>query len=132
MKYMLDTNICIYTIKRKPSSVVARIRRTKLEEICLSTMTLSELEYGVAKSSSPDRNRLALLAFLTPFRILDFDQAAAAEYGRIRSALERKGMVIGPMDLLIAAHAKSCNLILVSNNIGEFARIDGLKTENWV
>ncbi len=132
MKYMLDTNICIYTIKRKPSSVVERIRRTKLEEICLSTITLSELEYGVAKSSSPDRNRLALLAFLTPFRILDFDQAAAAEYGRIRSELERKGMVIGPMDLLIAAHTKSCNLILVSNNIGEFARIDGLKAENWV
>jgi tRNA(fMet)-specific endonuclease VapC len=132
VRYLLDTNICIYVIKKQPPKVIAKIQSETIEDICVSTITLAELEHGVAKSAHQERNRLALLEFLTPFRILDFDQAAARHYGHIRSDLELRGIVIGPMDLLIAAHAQSKGLTLVTNNVREFQRIKDLDMENWV
>ncbi len=135
MDYLLDTNICVYIINKKPatalSAVLKRVQSKRPGQIAISTITLAELEYGILRSRYPDRNRIALLEFLVPFALLDFDQAAAAEYGRIRSLLESKREPIGPMDLLLAAQAKSHELILVTNNEKEFARIDGLRIENW-
>lgn len=132
MKYMIDTNICIYIIKKKPPQVLKKLRRMHVDTIGISAVTVSELEYGVEKSEYPKKNRIALLEFLVPFEILDYDQAASREYGRIRAALERKGRPVGAMDLLIAAHARSQGLILVTNNEKEFKHVEGLKVENWV
>ena len=132
MKYLLDTNICIYIINKRPAAVIKRIRSRQPEDIAISTITIAELDYGVVRSHYPDRNRIALLEFLTPFMILDFDQNASAQYGSIRLSLESKGIPIGPMDLLLAAQAKSYNLILVTNNEKEFKRVGGLQIENWV
>ena len=131
MIYQLDTNICIYIINKKPPAVVKRIQSKQPEQIAISSITIAELEYGVVRSRYPDRNRIALLEFLIPFMILDFDQMASVVYGWIRSFLESKGKPIGPMDLLLAAQAMSRNMILVTNNEKEFNRIDGLQTENW-
>ncbi|MGD0015564.1 MAG: type II toxin-antitoxin system VapC family toxin [Bryobacteraceae bacterium] len=132
MTYLLDTSICIYIINRKPSSVLKRIRIKQPDQVAISTITQAELEYGVARSKFPDRNRVALLQFLFPFQLLDFDQLAAVQYGWIRSFLESKGKPIGPMDMLLAAQAKSRDLVLVTNNEREFRRIEGLRIENWV
>ncbi len=131
MNYLLDTDICIYIINRKPPAVLKRVQSKQPGQIAISTITLAELEYGIVRSRYPDRNRIALLEFLLPFVILDFDPGASAEYGRIRSSLESKGRPIGPMDLLLAAQATSHDLVLVTNNEKEFARIDGLRIENW-
>lgn len=131
MKYLLDTNTCIYIIKRKPHSVVSRIRSKQPEEVIVSTVTIAELEYGVCRSQKIDQNRIALLEFLVPFTILDFDHGAAAVYGIMRASLESKGTPIGPMDLLIAAQAMSRGLILVTNNEREFSRVEGLQIEKW-
>ena len=132
MKYMLDTNICIYIIKHKPKSVVQRFLLYDPDEICISAITYAELMHGVEKSQAKEKNRLALVLFLSPIAILEFDSLAAEEYGGIRSELERKGTPIGPMDMLIAGHAMSKELILVTNNVKEFQRIQGLQLENWV
>ena len=131
MNYLLDTNICIYIINKKPATVLKSVQSKRPEQIAISTITVAELEYGVARSRDPGRNRMALLEFLFPFTILDFDQKAAMEYGRIRSWLEPKGRPVGPMDMLLAAQAKAHNLILVTNNEKEFASVDGLRIENW-
>ncbi len=131
MNYLLDTNICIYIINRKPAAALKKVQARQPGQIAISTITVAELEYGVARSRYPDRNRIALLEFLFPFTILDFDQKASMEYGRIRTLLESRGRPVGPMDLLLAAQARSHNLILVTNNEKEFARIDGLRIENW-
>jgi tRNA(fMet)-specific endonuclease VapC len=132
MKYILDTNICIYIIKKKPLSVLHRLSKIKINDAGISSITLSELEYGVEKSSNPDRNRVALIEFASLLEIYDYDASAAREYGIIRADLEKRGKIIGAMDMLIAAQAKSLNLILVTNNEKEFNRIPGLKIENWV
>jgi len=131
MKYILDTNICIYLIKKKPVTVLNRLFKVKINEVGISSITLSELEYGVTKSSYPDKNRVALLEFASFFEIYDCDAGAAREYGIIRADLDRKGKVIGAMDMLIAAQAISLNFVLVTNNEKEFKRIPGLKIENW-
>ncbi len=132
MKYLLDTNTCIYIINKKPPSAVNHIRSKLPDEVSVSTITIAELEYGVYRSKHTDQNRIALLEFLVPFVILDFDHSAAAVYGSIRATLERKGTPIGPMDLLIAAQAMSQQLILVTNNEREFRRVAGLQIENWL
>lgn len=132
MHYLLDTDICIYIIKKKPEAVLEKFTRIALGEIAISSVTLAELEYGISKSSNPDRNRAALQQFIIPLEILDFDRAASIEYGLIRAKLEYNGKVIGPLDMLIAAHARSMDLVLVTNNENEFRRIDGLKVENRV
>ena len=132
MKYMLDTNIVIYAINKRPESVLRRLTAHDPDEICISSITLAELEFGCCKSSRPEQNRLALLAFLSPFQIVPFGVEAARDYGEIRHALSRAGRIIGANDLLIAAHARALGLILITNNTGEFDRIEGLKVENWV
>jgi tRNA(fMet)-specific endonuclease VapC len=131
MTYLLDTNICIYLINKKPPIVLDRIRSKHPDEVAISTITIAELEYGVLRSKYPDQNRIALLEFLIPFSILDFDQIAATHYGYVRQELESKGKPIGPMDLLLAAQALSKNLIFVTNNEKEFIRIKNLRIENW-
>jgi tRNA(fMet)-specific endonuclease VapC len=128
---MVDTNTCIYIIKKRPGKVIQRLKKIRISEIGISSITLSELEYGAAKSLKPEQNRLALAKFLAPLEILPYDDMAANEYGRIRSGLERRGTPIGSMDMLIAAHARSLNCILVTNNVREFCRVPSLKIENW-
>ena len=132
IKYMLDTNICIYIIKRKPADVIERFRQTKISQVGISSMTLSELEYGIVKSSKPDQNRFALAQFLAPMEILPYNDEAAQQYGRLRSFLEKQGTPIGSLDMLIAAHALSIGCILVTNNEKEFNRVPNLNIDNWV
>jgi len=132
MKYMLDTNIVIYVIKHKPESVLQKFQSLEPSDFCISSITLAEIEYGISKSSRPDRNRFAFGMFISGIDILSFDDAAASEYGPIRAGLERKGTPIGPNDMLIAAHAKSLGFTIVTNNVREFERVEGLKVENWV
>jgi len=131
MEYLLDTNICIYIIKKRPASVLKKIESLSLGDVAISSITLAELYYGIMKSSNPRKNQEALDKFLIPLEILDFDYAATIEYGKIRADLEKKGTPIGPLDTLIASHAKSLNLTLVNNNEKEFERIPDLKIENW-
>ena len=131
MKYMMDTNICIYLIKRRPAEVVRRFLAQDPAELCISAVSYAELMHGVEKSQAPQKNRLALSLLLSPLAILPFDGRAAEEYGRIRAALERRGAPIGPMDLLIAAHARAAGLTIATNNTREFDRVDGLTVENW-
>lgn len=132
MKYMLDTNIVIYTIKHKPESVFKKFLTLEPSDFCISSITLAEMEYGASKSTKPEKNREAFYMFLTGIEILHFDESAAQEYGEIRVSLERQGTPIGPNDMLIAAHAKATGLTLVTNNMKEFSRVNGLKVENWV
>lgn len=131
MKYMLDTNICIYAIKHKPEQVLHIMKEKLFEGLCISSITLAELAHGVEKSASRDRNAEALLKFLTALTVLPFDDMAAVEYGRICAYLQRQGTPIGTMDMLIAAHAKAENLILVTNNTREFIRVPDIRLENW-
>lgn len=131
MHYMLDTNICIYIIREKPIKVLKKLRTFDLSDIVISAITHSELEYGVAKSRRRKENNEALLKFLAPLEILPYDDKAAVDYGQIRTHLEKKGTVIGAMDMLIGAHAKSIPVTLVTNNQREFKRIPGLRVENW-
>ena len=132
MHYLLDTNICIYIIKKHPIKVLNRLRQQSVGEVAVSSITLAELEYGADKSSRPEQNRNALLSFLSPLEILAFDEMAALHYGEIRAYLEKTGKIIGAMDMLIAAHARSISLTLVTNNTKEFSRIPNLNLENWV
>ena len=132
MKYMLDTNIIAYAKNNRPEGVRQKMRQHDPSDLCISAITMAEIEYGVYNSSHPDINQLAFIAILSGIEVLPFDSAAAIEYGRIRSDLKNKGTLIGSNDLLIAAHAKSHGLTLVSNNTSEFERVEGLKLENWV
>lgn len=131
MTYMLDTNICIYAMKKKPERVLKRLKEELNGGICISSITLAELEYGMRHSSDPARNEQALLRFLVPLSILPFGAAAASEYGEIRAYLQSQGSPIGPLDMLIAGHAKAENLILVTNNVREFEQVPNLEIENW-
>lgn len=132
MKVMLDTNICIYLIKQQPPTVLERFRAHPVGDIGISSITVAELAYGVSKSRHPAKNRLALEQFLVPLDMGAFDQDAALSYGRLRAQLEQMGCPIGSMDLLIAAHALSLGVRLVTNNLREFHRVPGLRVENWV
>lgn len=130
-KYILDTNICIYIIKKKPEKVFKKLREITRGIVGISSITLAEMQYGIGRSSIPDKNQEALDQFLQPLNILDFNAMAAIEYGKIRSDLEKKGTPIGSLDLLIAAHVRSVGAILVTNNTKEFNRVADLKIENW-
>lgn len=132
MRYMLDTNICIYSIKHKPESVFRRLQEHDPSEICISSVTYAELVHGVEKSQAVEKNRLALALLLANIEILDFDTLAAEAYGKIRADLEKGGTSIGPLDMMIAGHAKSLDYCIVTNNTKEFSRVRGLKLENWV
>ena len=128
---LLDTNICIYVINMRPPQVLARFREYRLGEIGICSVVAAELAYGVAKSRSA-RNRSALEMFLAPLEVLPFDQAAVWAYGDLRASLEREGQPIGALDTMIAAHALSVDAHLVTHNTREFARVPGLRLENWV
>ncbi len=131
MRYMLDTNICIYLIKHKPEKVFKKLEKIDPNEVCISSVTYAELSYGVEKSVQKERNRLALSLLLSNIDIVSFDDVAADEYGIIRSDLEKKGTPIGPLDTMIAVHAKALGYTLVTNNVKEFSRVKGLIVENW-
>ena len=131
MKYMLDTNICIYVIRQKPAAVVQKFLEHDPNEICVSAITHAELMYGVEKSQFPERDLTALMLFLSSISVLEFDLKAAMAYGKIRAGLERNGTPVGAMDMLIAAHAQSEGITLVTNNTREFSRINDLQIENW-
>lgn len=131
MKYLLDTNICVYLIRQRPAHLLQKFANYAVSEIGISSITAAELYYGVERSGRPGQNRQALEQFLLPLTIQDFDYSAAAAYGSVRATLEAAGMPIGTLDTLIAAQALSQNLILVTNNTQEFARIPALTIEDW-
>ena len=132
MRYMLDTNICIALIKRKPPKALRRFDRLSAGDVGISTITLAELRYGIAKSQHVEKNRQALEEFLLPLEVADFDEKAASAYGAVRADLEDAGRLIGPLDTQIGAHALSLDTVLVTDNTTEFRRIKGLKVENWL
>ncbi|MBT4842953.1 MAG: type II toxin-antitoxin system VapC family toxin [Calditrichaeota bacterium] len=132
MNYLIDTNICIYILNRKPKSVLDRFESFNTEKIGISSITVAELEFGAKKSKRRKENLERLELFLFPFEILPFNGKSAKIYGDIRSKLELKGHVIGQLDMLIAAQALENNLVLVTNNQKEFSRISNLKLENWI
>jgi tRNA(fMet)-specific endonuclease VapC len=131
VNYLLDTNICIYLIKKRPLQVLERFRAHSVGEVGISSITVAELEYGVQKSQYREQNRRALAQFLIPLAIVAYDERAAAAYGHVRAALEAKGQPIGAMDMLIASHALGLNVTLVTNNLREFSRIPDLEVANW-
>lgn len=131
LKYMLDTNIVIYTMKNRPAEVKEAFN-AKEGQLCISSVTFMELIYGAEKSSNPAKNTQSIEAFSARLEVLDYDAAAAQHTGQIRAELARKGRPIGPYDQMIAGHARSSGLILVSNNVREFERVPGLRLENWV
>lgn len=131
MRYMLDTNICIYIIKHKPERVFLKLQEHDPSEICISSVTYAELVYGVEKSQSIEKNRVALALLLANIEIMDFDSFAAESYGKIRASLEKAGKPIGALDMMIAGHAKSLKYTVVTNNTREFMRVNGLPLENW-
>jgi tRNA(fMet)-specific endonuclease VapC len=130
--YMLDTDICIYIIKRKPLHVLKRLELIQPDQLSMSAITFAELMNGAKKSQRVEANVSRLNALGEILEICSFDQQAAVAYGDVRSSLEKRGEVIGPHDLLIAAHALSLDRILVTNNEREFKRVEGLKVDNWV
>ena len=130
MKYMLDTNMCIYAQKNNPN-VIAKIKQNFQQGLAISSITLAELEYGVQASANIEKNTVSLMKFLSIVDVLPFDSGAAVEYGKICADLRKKGTPIGTMDMLIAAHARSENLIVVTHNTREFERVEGLQLEDW-
>jgi len=132
MKYLLDTNICIALIRQKPNELIKRLTSHKPGDVGISTVTIAELIHGAQKSNLTEQNMTALDQFLLPLEVVDFDQNAAVVYGHIRTYLENKGTVIGSMDMLIAAHALSLDVVLVTNNTREFKRVPNLKIEDWM
>ena len=131
LKFMLDTNICIFTIKNRPQQVREVFKRHS-GQLCISTITLMELIYGAEKSASPERNLADVEGFAARLEVLPYDAQAAAHSGQLRAELARVGKPIGPYDQMIAGHARSLGLILVTNNLREFERVPGLRVEGWV
>jgi tRNA(fMet)-specific endonuclease VapC len=131
IRYLLDTNTCIYLIKKKPEHVIARLKKAISSGVGISSITLSELEYGVQKSSQIRQNAINLLKFVIQFEIMPYDENAARHYGIIRADLEKQGNTIGNMDMLIGSHARALEVTLVTNNEREFTRIKGLALQNW-
>lgn len=131
MIYLLDTNICIYIINNKPPHVFEKFKQYQLGQLSISSISASELTFGVEKSGSL-RNKNALDKFLAPLDVLPYDESAIWHYAKLRQSLQSKGQMIGSLDMLIAAHALALDTVLVTNNMKEFERIDGLKLENWV
>ena len=131
MIYLLDTNICIYVINHKPEHVFERFKQYQLGQLAISSITASELAFGVEKSGS-ERNKQALNKFLSPLDILPYDEKAIWHYAKLRQDLQSTGKTIGSLDMLIAAHACAAGAILVTDNTGEFSRVRGLRVENWI
>jgi len=131
--YLFDTNMCIFIIKKKFPSLMGKLKKNRMKGFCISSITLAEMEYGIENSAKEykEKNRMALMEFLSIFEIKNFDENAAKEYGVLKKDLKDRNCLIGPLDMLIAAHAKSLKMTLVTNNIGEFERIKELKIEDW-
>lgn len=132
MRCLLDTSICVELIRGRSEKLTAKLKRRTIGSIGISSITLAELQYGVAKSSNPPRNTIALAHVVAPLVVLPFDDQAAAVYGRMRADLERLGRRIGSLDMLIAAHALALGVTLVTSNEREFCRVPGLNVENWL
>lgn len=130
--YLLDTNICIYLMKNMYPELQNRVHKEELFNIALSSITVAELEYGIAKSQFPKKNRELFYGFISPFEIIPFSELDAESFGYIRAYLNQKGSPIGPYDLQIAAQCISRNLCLITNNVKEFNRVPNLEIENWV
>jgi len=131
LRFLLDTNLCIYVLKNRPQELRSRFNQ-RASQLCISSIVLSELMYGAEKSSRPDENMARLESFCARLEVLPYDDNAAAHFGQIRADLERRGEIIGAYDLMIAAHARSRGLVLVTNNEREFRRVEGLVVENWL
>jgi tRNA(fMet)-specific endonuclease VapC len=131
LRYMLDTDICSFVVKRANEKLLKRLKRTRVEDVCISVITKAELLYGIDISPRPKADEAAVAAFLTHVVVLDFPDEAALHYATIRGQLKRTGIMIGANDLLIAAHARALSLTLVTNNAREFGRVPRLKVENW-
>lgn len=131
MKYLLDTNVCVDYLTRRYASVVERIQASAPEDLCLSSVVIAELRYGADKSQRNLENHRKIDVLVNELVCVEFDAEAAAAFGRLRWQLEQRGEPIGPYDLMIAAHAVSLDLILVSDNLREFRRVTGLAVENW-
>ena len=129
--YLLDTNMCIFAIKRRPPHVLEIIREKSKNGIYISSLTIAELEYGVENSKQIENNRIALLKFISLFNVISFDDTDAIQYGKLKAKLKKEGRIIGPIDLLLAAQALSKDLIFITNNVDEFIRVEGLKIEDW-
>ena len=132
MKVMLDTNICIAIINQKSTKVLTQLKQYKVGEVCISAVTLAELQYGVAKSKHKQKNASALQQFILPLEVVGFDEPATHSYGKLRAYLEMQGTPIGALDMMIAAHALSLNVKLVTNNTKEFKRVIGLDLLDWL
>ena len=131
MKYMLDTNVIVMAIRNPKGHICKKLRKHSGGDLCISAITYGELEYGIQKSMFPDRNREARNRMLLGIPILDFDDDAGEEFGEIIADLEKQGKRIGDRDMLIAGHARSLGLTLVTNNTKEFSRVKNLKIEDW-
>ncbi|CAO3440458.1 type II toxin-antitoxin system tRNA(fMet)-specific endonuclease VapC [Azospirillum endophyticum] len=131
LRYMLDTNLCIRVLRDRPSGLRGRFN-AETGALCISTVTLAELLHGAAKSARPTEQRHEVERLIGRLEVLPFDEDAAGHYGEIRADLERRGTIIGPYDLMIAAHARSRGLIVVTGKLGEFRPVDGLRSEDWL
>ncbi|XOV78472.1 MAG: tRNA(fMet)-specific endonuclease VapC [Aestuariibacter sp.] len=131
MKYMLDTDTCIYVVKRKPLHV-KRLFNANIGQLGISAVTWGELVCGAEKSSNPARNLADIEGFGARLEILPFDKDAAKQFGQVKSELEKSGNIIGAYDMMIAGHARAHGLVVVTNNVREFKRVDGLRVENWL
>jgi tRNA(fMet)-specific endonuclease VapC len=132
MRFMLDTNICIEMLRAGSRKMVSRLKQHQIDDVAICSVTLAELQYGAAKSARPAHHAMLIAQFCAPIAIMAFDHAAAETYGTVRAALERAGTPIGPLETLIASHALSLDLTLVTSNDREFQRVKGLRVENWL
>jgi tRNA(fMet)-specific endonuclease VapC len=132
MKILLDTDTCIELIRRRAPGVLRRLKRYAPGDVVISSITLAELAFGVSKSAQPDKNRAALDEFASAFVVAPFDEPAANCYGPVRAALQQSGNAIGSLDMLIASHALSLEVVLVTHNVREFSRVRGLPVVDWV
>ena len=129
--YLLDTNICIFAINKKSIKILNSIKDNIENGLYISSLTIAELEYGIENSKHIEKNRTALLKFVSVFNILDFTEFDGIEYGKLKTQLKKHGKIIGPIDMLLAAQALSNHMIFVTNNVKEFVRVEGLKIEDW-
>jgi len=131
--YLFDTNMCIFIIKKKFPSLMGKLKKNRMKGFYISSITLAEMEYGIENAAKEykEKNKMALMEFLSIFEIKNFDENAAIEYGILKKDLKDRNCLIGSLDMLIAAHAKSLKMTLITNNIGEFERIEDLKIEDW-
>lgn len=131
LQYLLDTNLCIRVLRDRPQALRPRFE-AEASGLCISTVVLTELLHGAGKSARPAENRREVDRFVSRLAVLPFDADAAGHAADIRTKLQKKGQVIGPYDLLIAGHARSRGLVVVTGNLGEFTRVDGLRCEDWL